>query len=95
MFRDVLTLVAQVAVYYLPGTLVGCLLGGWVGDQYGRVPTIGLGAVWSIIGAWLQCSAQNATWMYCGSWPVFGTSACTDLPNHLQPVSLMELELDC
>ncbi|KAJ5215669.1 uncharacterized protein N7498_002076 [Penicillium cinerascens] len=54
-----------IAVYYLPGTLCGCLLGGWFGDRYGRIATIGLGAIWSIIGACLQCSAQDATWMYC------------------------------
>lgn len=54
-----------VAVYYLPGTLVGCLLGGWIGDKYGRITTIGLACFWSIIGAALQCSAQNANWMFC------------------------------
>lgn len=54
-----------VAVYYLPGTLFGCFLGGWLGDRYGRIPTIGLGALWSIFGACLQCSAQNMNWMYC------------------------------
>lgn len=30
----------QVAVYYLPGTLFGCLLEGWFGDKYGRITTI-------------------------------------------------------
>ncbi|KAJ5815166.1 hypothetical protein N7474_006943 [Penicillium riverlandense] len=54
-----------VAVYYLPGTLCGCLLGGVLGDRYGRIATIGMGSIWSIIGACLQCSAQNAKWMYC------------------------------
>lgn len=54
-----------VAVYYLPGTLFGCLLGGWFGDRYGRITTIGVACVWSIIGAVLQCSAQNANWMFC------------------------------
>ncbi|KAK1671837.1 hypothetical protein BDP55DRAFT_674957, partial [Colletotrichum godetiae] len=29
-----------VAVYYLPGTLAGCLIGGWFGDRYGRLKTI-------------------------------------------------------
>lgn len=54
-----------VAVYYLPGTLVGCLFGGWFGDRYGRIPSIGVAAAWSIIGATLQCSSQNASWMFC------------------------------
>lgn len=53
-----------VSVYYL-GTLFGCLLGGWVGDKVGRIKTIALGAVWAIIGASLQCSAQNHNWMIC------------------------------
>ncbi|KAI1247339.1 hypothetical protein MGN70_011227 [Eutypa lata] len=53
-----------VSVYYL-GTLFGCLHGGWVGDKIGRTKTIAVGAVWAIIGASLQCSAQNANWMIC------------------------------
>lgn len=56
----------QIAVYYLPGTLVGALWGGWLGDRYGRITTIGFASVWAIIGASLQCSAQNASWMFCG-----------------------------
>jgi MFS family permease len=51
-----------VAVYYL-GTLVGCLIGGLVGEKIGRIRTIALAAVWGIIGATLQCSAQNHTHM--------------------------------
>ena len=58
----------QVAVYYLPGTLVGCLLGGWFGDKYGRIKTIALASVWAIIGATLQCSSENANWMFCGEF---------------------------
>lgn len=47
-----------------------------MGDQYGRISTIGMGTIWSVVGACLQCSAQNANWMYCGSFilsepPVF------------------------
>jgi len=51
-----------VSVYYL-GTLMGCLVGGWVGDKIGRVRTIAFGAAWAIFGAALQCSAQNHIWM--------------------------------
>ncbi|TKA78034.1 hypothetical protein B0A55_02116 [Friedmanniomyces simplex] len=54
-----------VAVYYLPGTLVGALWGGWLGDRYGRITTIGIAALWAVVGATLQCSAQNANWMFC------------------------------
>ncbi|KAK5699403.1 hypothetical protein LTR17_023250 [Elasticomyces elasticus] len=55
-----------VAVYYLPGTFIGALWGGWLGDRYGRIRTIGIAALWAIIGAALQCSSQNASWMFCG-----------------------------
>ncbi|KAL4967849.1 sugar porter family MFS transporter [Aspergillus stella-maris] len=51
-----------VSVYYL-GTLVGCFLGGYVSDKYGRINSLASGAVWGIIGAALQCTAQNPTWM--------------------------------
>lgn len=54
-----------VAVYYLPGTLVGALFGGWFGDRFGRITTIGVASAWAIVGATLQCSAQNANWMFC------------------------------
>lgn len=54
-----------VSVYYL-GTLFGALLGGWLGDRTGRIKTIAAGALWAILGAALQCSAQNHNWMICG-----------------------------
>jgi sugar porter (SP) family MFS transporter len=53
-----------VSVYYL-GTLVGCLVGGSIGDRYGRIKTVFLGAAIGVIGATLQCSAQNHAWMIC------------------------------
>lgn len=53
-----------VSVYYL-GTLCGALLGGWFGDKFGRIKAIGFGAVWAILGASLQGSAQNHSWMIC------------------------------
>ena len=58
-----------VSIYYL-GTLIGCLIGGSFGDRYGRIKTIALGAGWGVIGASLQTSAQNATWMILGMLPV-------------------------
>ncbi|KAI9814800.1 MAG: hypothetical protein M1827_003066 [Pycnora praestabilis] len=51
-----------VSIYYL-GTLVGCLIGGSFGERYGRIKTIALGAAWAVVGATLQCSAQNHSWM--------------------------------
>ncbi|KAF3008212.1 hypothetical protein E8E14_009090 [Neopestalotiopsis sp. 37M] len=52
------------SVYYL-GTLLGCLLGGWFGDRFGRINAVALGALWGTIGAALQCSAMNSDWMIC------------------------------
>ena len=56
-----------VSVYYL-GTLFGALLGGWIGDKVGRIKTIAFGAGWAVLGASLQCSAQNHDWMICGMY---------------------------
>ena len=53
-----------VSVYYL-GTLIGALGGGWVGEKIGRIKTIAVGAAWGVLGASLQCSAQNHNWMIC------------------------------
>jgi len=47
-------------------TLIGALTGGWLGDRYGRITTLGFGCIWTIFGAILQASAQNADWMFCG-----------------------------
>ena len=51
-----------VSVYYL-GTLVGCLAGGSIGDRFGRIKTVFVGAAIAVVGACLQCSAMNVTWM--------------------------------
>jgi sugar porter (SP) family MFS transporter len=53
-----------VSIYYL-GTLIGAMTGGWVGEKVGRIRTIALGALWGVIGASLQASAQNHSWMIC------------------------------
>jgi len=53
-----------VSIYYL-GTLIGCMLGGWIGDKIGRRRTILVGCAWIFLGAPLQASAQNVAWMLC------------------------------
>lgn len=53
-----------VSVYYL-GTLVGALIGGLIGERFGRIRTIAAGAAVAVVGASLQCSAQNHIWMIC------------------------------
>jgi MFS family permease len=59
-----------VAVYYL-GTLVGALAGGVIGEKFGRIKSIALGAAWAILGATLQCSAQNHIWMIFGKYLLY------------------------
>ncbi|KAL3477822.1 general substrate transporter [Aspergillus californicus] len=71
-----------VSVYYL-GTLFGALLGGWTGDEVGRIKTIALGALWAIFGAALQCSAQNHNWMICSR---FINGIGTGILNAIVPV---------
>lgn len=55
----------QTSVYYL-GCLFGCMVGGWIAEKIGRIKVISLGAVVGVVGACLQCSAQNSDWMICG-----------------------------
>ncbi|KII90241.1 hypothetical protein PLICRDRAFT_108340 [Plicaturopsis crispa FD-325 SS-3] len=45
-----------VSIYYF-GTLLGCLMGGILGDRYG--------GLWVLLGAALQCASQNVAWMLC------------------------------
>ncbi|KAL4879009.1 major facilitator superfamily domain-containing protein [Aspergillus karnatakaensis] len=52
------------SVYYL-GTLVGCFIGGSVGDRFGRIKSFAIGSVWGILGALLQCTAKNPEWIIC------------------------------
>ncbi|KAJ5769185.1 hypothetical protein N7520_003744 [Penicillium odoratum] len=71
-----------VAVYYL-GTLFGGLFGGWLGDRIGRIKSIAVGAIWAIVGASLQCSAQNHDWMICAR---FVNGIGTGILNAIVPV---------
>lgn len=71
-----------VAIYYF-GTLIGCLFGGFFSDGYGRINAVGVGAFFGILGAALQCSAQQTAWM-CGSRFVNGVG--TGILNAVVPV---------
>ncbi|KAJ3738699.1 general substrate transporter [Lentinula detonsa] len=53
-----------VSIYYL-GTLIGCVIAGSLGDRMGRLKTMYIGCLWIMLGAALQCSAQNLAWMLC------------------------------
>ncbi|VUC34880.1 unnamed protein product, partial [Clonostachys rosea] len=75
------------SIFYL-GTLVGCLAGGSFGDRYGRIGTIGLGAIWAIFGAALQSAAMNPAWML-GSRFINGIG--TGILNGIVPAWASEL----
>ena len=53
-----------VAVYY-GGTLIGALIAGSLADRAGRIKAVVFGAMWALLGAVLQASAQNIAWMCC------------------------------
>ncbi|KAJ0383212.1 hypothetical protein COL922a_010940 [Colletotrichum nupharicola] len=75
------------SVFYL-GTLVGCMVGGSIGDRFGRIKTIAIGALWGIFGASLQCSSMDANWMI-GSRLV--NAIGTGILNGIVPVWASEL----
>ncbi|KAJ6156648.1 hypothetical protein N7497_005533 [Penicillium chrysogenum] len=54
-----------VAVYY-GGTMIGALMAGALADRCGRVKAIVVGCLWVVLGAALQASAYNITWMCFG-----------------------------
>ncbi|KAI7846924.1 general substrate transporter [Circinella umbellata] len=53
-----------VAVYYA-GTLIGALMGGYVGDRIGRIKCVVVGCIIALFGAALQTAARNVPWMIC------------------------------
>ncbi len=57
------------------------MLGGWIAEKIGRIKVISLGSIVGVIGAGLQCSAQNSDWMICGREKenVSGKTVCTML----------------
>ncbi|GME89640.1 unnamed protein product [Ambrosiozyma monospora] len=71
-----------VSIYYF-GTLCGCLFGGWFSDEFGRVKSVALGALIAIIGAALQGSAKQVSWM-CGAR--FFNGIGTGILNAVVPV---------
>ncbi|KAH8092159.1 general substrate transporter [Cristinia sonorae] len=53
-----------VSIYYF-GTLLGCLMGGVLGDRIGRLKGMIVASAWVIVGAALQAGAQNLAMMLC------------------------------
>ncbi|KAJ1017773.1 hypothetical protein NDA16_005091 [Ustilago loliicola] len=85
--RDSAAIGGIVAIYYL-GTLLGGLLGGYMADSAGRMKAIFLGSLWVILGASLQASAQNITWMMLAR---VITGCGTGIYNAVVPVWVAEL----
>ncbi|CCF48660.1 hypothetical protein NDA11_000044 [Ustilago hordei] len=85
--RDSAAIGGIVAIYYL-GTLFGGLLGGYMADSAGRMKAIFLGSLWVILGASLQASAQNITWMMFAR---VITGCGTGIYNAVVPVWVAEL----
>ena len=62
--RNTAALGGIVSVYY-GGTLIGALIAGSLADRAGRIKAVVFGSMWALLGAVLQASAQNITWMCC------------------------------
>ncbi|KAL2042007.1 hypothetical protein N7G274_005195 [Stereocaulon virgatum] len=62
--RNTAALGGIVSVYY-GGTLIGALVAGSLADRAGRIKAVVFGSMWALLGAVLQASAQNITWMCC------------------------------
>lgn len=43
--------------------MVGAFIAGYLADRCGRVKAIVFGCIWALLGAVLQASAYNITWM--------------------------------
>ena len=54
-----------VSVYY-GGTLIGALIAGSLAGRMGRIKAVVFGCLWALLGAVLQASAYNITWMCFG-----------------------------
>ena len=59
---SILVVLTDVLLVYYLGTLIGCIIAGVLGDRIGRIKTMLHGCAWVVLGAALQCSAQNLAW---------------------------------
>lgn len=85
--RDSAAIGGIVAIYY-GGTLIGGFLGGHIADHAGRMKAIFIACLWTILGASLQTSAQNITWMMLAR---VITGCGTGILNAVVPVWVSEL----
>ncbi|PQE11611.1 MFS monosaccharide transporter protein [Rutstroemia sp. NJR-2017a WRK4] len=70
------------------GFAIGALFVGHYADHIGRLKTIELGCLWGLLGAALQASAQNLTWMMFAR--IIGGVGCGHL-NTVVPIWTSEL----
>ncbi|KAI7716666.1 sugar transporter STL1 [Hortaea werneckii] len=85
--RDAAAVGGIVSIWFL-GFALGALMVGAYADHIGRLKTIQLGCVWGILGAALQASAMNITWMMIAR--VIGGVGCGHL-NTVVPIWTSEL----
>ncbi|CDR43052.1 RHTO0S07e07382g1_1 [Rhodotorula toruloides] len=77
-----------VSIYYL-GCIIGCFVGGWVADRFGRINGILGAAIFAMIGGALQAATQNSAFIL-GARVVtgLGTGALTGIvPVYCSEVS--------
>jgi MFS family permease len=73
---------------WFAGFAVGALLVGYYADKIGRLKTIEVGCIWAILGAVLQCSAQDFGMMIAAR--VIGGIGCGHL-NTVVPIWTSEI----
>jgi MFS family permease len=61
--RDAALVGGLVSVWFL-GFAIGAVCVGHYADRIGRLKTVQIGCVWALIGAVLQCSAQDVGMMF-------------------------------
>jgi len=85
--RDAAAIGGIVSIWY-GGFAIGALMVGSYADRIGRLKTIELGCLWGLVGAALQCTAQNITWMMFAR--IIGGIGCGHL-NTVVPIWTSEL----
>ncbi|KAL9077932.1 MAG: hypothetical protein Q9157_003139 [Trypethelium eluteriae] len=80
--------VGGIVSLWFGGFAIGALMVGSYADWVGRLKTVQLGCLWGLVGAALQASAQNITWMTCAR--VIGGIGCGHL-NTVVPIWTSEL----
>lgn len=80
--------VGGIVSIWFGGFGIGALMVGSYADRVGRLKTIQLGCLWGMLGAALQASAQNITWMMFAR--IIGGIGCGHL-NTVVPIWTSEL----